>query len=96
MSEHRRNTPIEEMARQAWSSALATEVGGGDDFFELGGDSMAAVSIVTEVGAQLACELDITVLYANSVLKDFVNAVVVLARADGGPSTTAGSDPAER
>ena len=78
---------VNEVARKAWVEALDTFVEDTSDFFELGGDSMAAVSIVTEMGELLGCEIDIALLYSNSALGDFATAVT----AASAPGATAAS-----
>lgn len=66
---------VNDVARRAWADALDIPVDDTSDFFELGGDSTSAVSIVTEMGKQLGCEIDIALLYSNSLLGDFAAAV---------------------
>jgi acyl carrier protein len=83
---------VNEVARKAWVEALDTFVEDTSDLFELGGDSMAAVSIVTEVGDLLGCEIDIALLYSNSALGDFAAAVTAAAvTAASAPGATAAS-----
>jgi acyl carrier protein len=72
---------VNDVARQAWGDALDIPVDDTSDFFELGGDSTSAVSIVTEMSKQLGCEIDIALLYSNSVLGDFA-AALTAASAD--------------
>jgi mycobactin peptide synthetase MbtE len=73
---------IEEAVRQAWLEVLEVpEVGGDDDFFELGGESIGAMRICNRLGTALGGRVPLRVLFENSVFADF--AAEVRTRAEG-------------
>ncbi|GAB6903679.1 AMP-binding protein [Kineosporia succinea] len=69
----------EEVVRALWCSVLALpEIGLDDDFFELGGDSLAAESLMTRMAAELGVpsnEAQTTVLVQAPTLKEFAERV---------------------
>jgi acyl-coenzyme A synthetase/AMP-(fatty) acid ligase/thioesterase domain-containing protein len=69
----------EEVVRALWCSVLALpEVGLEDDFFELGGDSLAAESLMTRMASELgvpASEAQTTVLVQAPTLQQFAERV---------------------
>jgi hypothetical protein len=76
------DTAIEEAVRQAWLEVLEVpEVGGDDDFFELGGESIGAMRICNRLGTALGGRVPLRVLFENSVFTDF--AAEVRTRAEG-------------
>jgi acyl carrier protein len=68
-----------------WSRLLDIEpVGSRDDFFDLGGHSLAAGQLLTAIRADLQVEIPLQKIYQNPVLADL--AAAIDHRADeGGP-----------
>lgn len=55
-----------------WQKILRLErVGLEDNFFDLGGDSLSALSFLNELKHSLACEIHVTSLFANPTLETF-------------------------
>jgi len=46
-------TPLERLVAEIWEQVLALPVGVDDDFFELGGDSIKAVAVVTQLQSRI-------------------------------------------
>jgi acyl-coenzyme A synthetase/AMP-(fatty) acid ligase len=70
--------PAEELSlADLWRDVLEVdgEIGPEDDFFELGGDSLAAVELVETIGARHGVELEISILFTASAFGDFEKAV---------------------
>ncbi|MFJ7261260.1 SDR family NAD(P)-dependent oxidoreductase [Streptomyces globosus] len=72
---------LEGRVAELWSDILGLDVRSGDDFFELGGDSLAAVQMVERVRVELGAELAISELFDHRTLAEFV--VVVKAAVHG-------------
>ncbi len=58
-----------------WVEILGTEAGPDDDFFESGGDSLAAVQLVDRIRGELGVELPISTLFDHPTLAELVAAV---------------------
>ncbi|MEV7358417.1 amino acid adenylation domain-containing protein [Kitasatospora sp. NPDC091276] len=67
------------------------EVGLDDDFFELGGDSLRALRLVSRLEAELGCSLDIELLFDSSTVRD-LTAAIGPALTDADADAPAGSD----
>jgi tyrocidine synthetase-3 len=52
-----------------WQSFFGFEVGVEDDFFELGGDSLKALTIVGKIHRQMKVELPVTEMFKNPVIR---------------------------
>jgi acyl carrier protein len=64
-----------------WSTALViSDISGSDDFFELGGNSLAAIDLAAMVRKELGVELNIAILFDYPTLSQFTEAL----RAQGG------------
>ncbi|HEX8695859.1 MAG TPA: amino acid adenylation domain-containing protein, partial [Longimicrobium sp.] len=73
----------EAAAAEIWCEVLGVErVGRGDDFFELGGDSLDEVQVISRVRQVLDVELAPGALFDHPVLAEFARAVEEAARAD--------------
>jgi amino acid adenylation domain-containing protein len=67
---------VEETLAEIWRSVLRVErVGRNDNFFEFGGNSLAAVSLVVATKAKLGVELPIRVVFQNPAVQDMAQAV---------------------
>ena len=68
-----------------WREALGLgSVGSDDDFFDLGGDFLAAVTIVEWVNAQFGIALEPTALFDHPTLGRLANAIDLASSADAG------------
>jgi acyl transferase domain-containing protein len=71
---------VERRVAELWSDILGMDVSSEDDFFELGGDSLAAVQMVERVRVELGAELAISELFDRPTLAAFSTAVMEAAR----------------
>ena len=75
-------TPLERALAAIWTAVLALDtVGIGDDFVELGGDSLRAMEIVTRVRARCGTEVPMAALFATPTVADMAVAVLEHAAA---------------
>ncbi|WP_431679450.1 SDR family NAD(P)-dependent oxidoreductase [Kitasatospora sp. KL5] len=58
-----------------WTEILGTEAGSEDDFFESGGDSLAAVQLIDRIRGELGVALPISTLFDHPTLGELVAAV---------------------
>jgi acyl carrier protein len=58
-----------------WTEILGTEAGSDDDFFESGGDSLAAVQLIDRIRGELGVALPISTLFDHPTLGELVAAV---------------------
>jgi amino acid adenylation domain-containing protein len=73
-------TPMEQFLAEVWQELLKTErVGVNDDFFVLGGHSLAATLVGTRLKAELSLEVPVTLLFEHRVLGDYTKAVLECA-----------------
>lgn len=77
--------PLEAKLCDIWADVLGTKVGPQDDFFELGGSSMAAAQIAAEAEAAFGVELPLVELFEEST----VAKLAVLIRAQRGAASLA-------
>ncbi|MEV2279005.1 phosphopantetheine-binding protein [Nocardiopsis sp. NPDC049922] len=66
--------------RAAWRSALGTEFDGDADFFALGGDSLAALSIAAKLEESLGFRVGLRVLFEHPRLDDYIDEVARIAK----------------
>lgn len=67
---------MEDQARAAWKAALGTdEISDDSNFFDLGGDSAAALSVVLTLEDDYSIFVEADILFGNPRFGDFVNAV---------------------
>jgi nonribosomal peptide synthetase MxcG len=60
---------IREMLVNAWTEVLGVAVTPGDDFFALGGDSIAAVQVMFPISQLVGTEVPPTLIYAHTTLE---------------------------
>ena len=60
---------IREMLVNAWTEVLGVRVTPGDDFFALGGDSIAAVQVMFPISQLVGTEVPATLIYAHTTLE---------------------------
>jgi amino acid adenylation domain-containing protein len=77
-------TPVEQLVCDLWAEALAVErVGVADDFFELGGNSLLAMDLISRTEAVFDVELPIRALLHNPTVEEFAEAVEDLIGLEG-------------
>jgi amino acid adenylation domain-containing protein len=75
-------TPLEGALAAIWSDVLAVDaVGVGDDFLELGGDSLRAMEVVTRVRTRCGMDMPLAALFATPTVADMAMAVLQHAAA---------------
>ncbi|MPQ96902.1 amino acid adenylation domain-containing protein [Modestobacter sp. I12A-02628] len=79
-------TPTEELVAAIWSRVLGVErVGGNDDFFGLGGESLRAMHVINRVNAAFLLELPVRSLFDAPTLAAFAGTVDRTLRESGDP-----------
>ncbi len=81
-------TATEALLAELWEEAFeATEISRDDDFFELGGDSLAAATIGTGVQEALGREIDLSMIAEHPTLAELAAAIdgIAAPSADGMP-----------
>jgi nonribosomal peptide synthetase MxcG len=71
---------IREMLISAWTEVLGVTVTPGDDFFALGGDSIAAVQVMFPISQLVGTEVPATLIYAHTTLEQLAVEVERLLR----------------
>ncbi len=81
--------PLEQLLVELWQEVLVVDrVGVRDDFFALGGDSLAAAAIISEVHDRLGLELTVKrLLECPTVEQTAVEIAAMLAERDAAPIT---------
>ncbi|WP_214414755.1 type I polyketide synthase [Sphaerisporangium fuscum] len=75
---------IEPVLRGLWAAALGLEkIGGQEDFFELGGNSLTAVQLVARINARFGTQLGAGALFEFSTLEALASELTQLAEAEG-------------
>jgi thioesterase domain-containing protein/aryl carrier-like protein len=93
----RSRTQLEDLLAAMWARIIGIEkIGLDDDFFELGGDSLAAMELVTGMGQVTGQELTIAALFKAPTIRQF--AALIEQRHPGGyqcvvPIQSSGSEP---
>ncbi|GAA2994817.1 hypothetical protein GCM10010519_30020 [Streptomyces lactacystinicus] len=91
-------TDAELLVAEVWETVLgATEVGAHDDFFAIGGHSLAATRVAGRLMAALDFALPVRLLFEHPVLADFAAALEALLLADlaGSADLAEWADPAD-
>jgi len=69
-------TPVEETICEVWQAVLGRDrVGAGDDFFEIGGDSLLATQVVARLKAAFAIDLPLRRFFQGSTVEALAAAV---------------------
>lgn len=61
---------IREMLANVWTEVLGVKVMPGDDFFALGGDSIAAVQVMFPISQLIGTDVPPTLIYAHTTLEE--------------------------
>jgi phthiocerol/phenolphthiocerol synthesis type-I polyketide synthase E len=65
-----------ERTRRLWSTVLGTtDIAPSDDFFDLGGNSLAAIDLATQVRKEFGIELNVAMLFEAPTLGEFTEAL---------------------
>ncbi|MFE1901861.1 phosphopantetheine-binding protein [Streptomyces yangpuensis] len=93
-------SPSERTVMTVWAEVLATEVPGPDaDFFDLGGHSLAAARVVSELRRTTGLRVGLGALLARPTVADVAAEIDRLSAEQGAPATaapaTAAADAAE-
>lgn len=67
------------MLANVWTEVLGVKVVPGDDFFALGGDSIAAVQVMFAISQLIGTEVPPTLIYAHTTLEQLAVEVDRLA-----------------
>ncbi len=65
----KRGVDLRNVAMDAWTKVLGVEAGPSDDFFALGGDSIAAVQVMYPISQLVGTEIPPTLIYAHTTLE---------------------------
>jgi amino acid adenylation domain-containing protein len=77
------SSPLERELAQIWAEILGRDrVGVRADFFELGGDSLAATRVIARVRRDLGVEVPTRVIFENRTISEFAAAVAALRAAE--------------
>jgi amino acid adenylation domain-containing protein len=69
-------TPVEDAVAEIWASTLGvSEIGVDDDFFDLGGTSLALVNIVMKMSKRFAIPLDTSIVLGGATVSALARAV---------------------
>lgn len=80
-------SPVTVLAAELWKEHLMVEqVGAEDDFFLLGGDSMAAIQVVRGLAAKVSLDIPAQALFDAPTLGEFIDYVTKLGLMAGSGS----------
>ena len=69
---------IQKTLIEVWGEVLGVKVGAGDDFFDLGGDSIASVQVMFRVSELVGTEIPPTAIYAYPTIEELAEQVELL------------------
>lgn len=75
-----RTGSIEAQLRETWEALLGSVVGDEDDFFDTGGDSLAAVALIESIRQNAAVDIDVIELFEYPTFREFADLVEAAAR----------------
>jgi amino acid adenylation domain-containing protein len=79
---------LEQAVAEIWKSALSvSQVGAEDDFFDLGGTSLALINVVVEMSKRFALPLDTSIVARGATVRALASAVREQMAADPVPSS---------
>lgn len=68
-------TPTEEIVAGAWQRVLGAKALRGDDFFQLGGDSLGASQVSSQLRAIFRASLDLGLIFEHPILVEYAAAI---------------------
>ncbi len=72
-------TPTEKVIFDIWCEALkTTEISPTDNFFDIGGNSLMAISVFSKIGAAFSLELSLRVFFDSPRIADLANAIDII------------------
>src|SRR5215470_6777782 len=81
---------IEEMLCEIWAAALGVDrIGVADDFFEAGGNSLSASTVIAQIHKRLNRKLEIKAIFAYPTVRDLARRMLRVERAEYAPITPA-------
>jgi amino acid adenylation domain-containing protein len=93
---HAPRTPTQHTLTTIWAAALGVDSPGiEDDFFDMGGDSMMAAQIVTEMRSAFGVDLGMRHLFERSTIAGLAETVDVMAVSTAGTTGRSGGDREE-
>jgi syringomycin synthetase protein SyrB1 len=70
------DSPVEQVVAEIWASTLGmSRVGINDDFFDLGGTSLALINVVVEMSKRFAVPLDTSIVAQGATVSALARAV---------------------
>lgn len=70
-------TATEEKLAAIWQRVLRIDlVGRQQDFFELGGDSLLAVQVISQIRREFAVEIDLSIIFLSPTIRELADAVM--------------------
>jgi Syringomycin synthetase protein SyrB1 len=88
MAAQQQDTAVEQAVAEIWKSALSvSQVGAEDDFFDLGGTSLALINVVVEMSKRFALPLDTSIVARGATVRALASAVREQMAADPVPSS---------
>jgi acyl carrier protein len=89
-------TPVERQLADLWSAVISIDrVGLHDNFFEMGGDSLMAIKLISRVRQELGVDLPMRRLFDNPTVAGLAEGVETLRWAGRGAGAAAGDPPRE-
>jgi amino acid adenylation domain-containing protein len=86
-------TEAERRLADIWAQVLGARPGGNDDFFEMGGDSLAAIRLCAEIGGAFGVKLSPAALFPRATVSRVVRMLGKSAGSSLVPIRTEGSRP---
>jgi len=84
------SSEIEEMLCEIWAAALGVDrIGVADDFFEAGGNSLSASTVIAQIHKRLNRKLEIKTIFAYPTVRDLARRMLRVERAEYAPITSA-------
>ncbi|MFC4506819.1 MULTISPECIES: phosphopantetheine-binding protein [Streptomyces] len=76
MPERVRKTPVQARLERLWSARLQlSPIGLQDDFFELGGDSLTAAELQSDIDREFGVEISASTLFLSPTITELAEAI---------------------
>lgn len=66
---------IESMLREVWTTLFGSQGNPDGDFFELGGNSLTAIQLISRVQETFECELELSDIFDNPTIPDLAQRI---------------------